>query len=280
MTPDSKFHLRTSGFSLIEIAVVLVIVSILVAIVASPLASQLETRRTEDTRRQLDMINEALIGFAMANGRLPCASSLANNGVESLANPLAVPADGTCGSYNGFLPAVTLGISPQDQNGFAIDAWGLPQNRIRYSVIDIPMTSTTAVGCPAAAVAHPFTKAGGMKEAGMNCLANYNSDTVVPPKTLLTVCSSTPASTQPFCTTTKLTITAPFVVISLGKNAPTGGLVTTDEGFNSGTRGNGTVFVSHTPTTSAAPGGEFDDLVTWTSLNTLFARMVQAGKLP
>ena len=26
--------------------------------------------------------------------------------------------------------------------------------------------------------------------------------------------------------------------------------------------------------------GKFDDIVTWASLNTLFARMVQAGKLP
>ncbi len=39
-------------------------------------------------------------------------------------------------------------------------------------------------------------------------------------------------------------------------------------------------FVSHTPTQAASASGEFDDIVTWGSLNTLFARMVQAGKLP
>jgi hypothetical protein len=39
-------------------------------------------------------------------------------------------------------------------------------------------------------------------------------------------------------------------------------------------------FVSRTPSVSTATGGEFDDIVTWGSLNTLFARMVQAGKLP
>jgi prepilin-type N-terminal cleavage/methylation domain-containing protein len=280
MRIDLKRCVRNSGFSLIEVAVVLVIISILLVIVASPLAAQLEARRTEDTRRQLEAINEALIGFAMANGRLPCPSRVVDNGTESLVNPLVSPVDGICATYSEFLPAVTLGLTPQDQNGFAIDAWGISQNRIRYSVMDIPSTSTTATSCPAVSVAHPFTKAGGIKEAGMNCLANYNSDTAAPPKTLITVCANTPAAAQPYCTATKLTITAPFVVISLGKNAATGGLATTDEGFNSGTRGNGAVFVSHTPTAAGSPVGEFDDIVTWTSLNTLFARMVQAGKLP
>ena len=41
-----------------------------------------------------------------------------------------------------------------------------------------------------------------------------------------------------------------------------------------------TTFVSRAPTASDNCAGEFDDIVTWGSLNTLFARMVQAGKLP
>lgn len=269
----------SSGFSLIEIAVVLVILSILLAVVAIPVASQLEQRRFEETNRQLELAKEAIMGFAMANGRLPCASRSTDNGVESLINPFASPSDGTCGAYSGFLPAVTLGIAQGGQDGFAVDAWRLSQNRIRYAVMKID--SASGSGCPTSPpVAHPFTKAGGMKEAGMNCLATYSYDTPPPAKTLITVCSATPLATQPFCTGTKLTITAPFVVMSLGKNAATGGIATTDEGFNSGTRGDGTVFVSHTPTAVGSPGGEFDDIVTWTSLNTLFARMVQAGKLP
>ncbi len=266
------------GFSLIEIAVVLVILSILLAAVAIPIAAQLEQRRFEETNRQLELAKEAIIGFAMANGRLPCASRPTDNGVESLTNPLASPPDGTCGAYSGLLPAVTLGIAQGGQDGFAVDAWGLPQNRIRYAVVNIDSTSS---GCPVLpAVAHPFTKAGGMKEAGMNCLATYSYDAPAPAKTLITVCSATPAATQPFCAGTKLTITAPFIVISLGKNAAAGNFTATDEGFNAGTRGNGTVFVSRTPSAAGAAGGEFDDIVTWTSLNTLFARMVQAGKLP
>lgn len=278
MKTSPETDVGSAGFSLIEIAIVLVIISVLLVIVAAPLSTKIEQSRRVDTEKQLAEIKEALIGFALSNGRLPCAARSFDNGVESLVNPLN-PSDGSCNAYSGLLPAVTLGIAPVDQNGFAVDAWGLSQNRIRYAVMDLT-TSTTASDCPTLSVAHPFTKAGGIKEAGMNCLANYNSDTVTPPKTLITICSNTPAAAQPYCTATKLAITAPFVVISLGKNAATGGLATTDEGFNAGTRGDGKVFVSHTPTTVGSPVGEFDDIVTWTSLNTLFARMVQAGKLP
>jgi prepilin-type N-terminal cleavage/methylation domain-containing protein len=279
MSHSSTLCPPTRGFSLIEVAVVIIILSILLAAIAIPISGQLEQRRFEETNRQLELAKEAIIGFAMANGRLPCASRLIDNGVESLTNPLASPPDGTCGAYSGFLPAVTLGLAQGGQDGFAVDAWGLSQNRIRYAVMRIDSASGT--NCPTSpAVAFPFTKAGGMKEAGMNCLAAYNYDTPPPAKTLITVCSATPAAAQPFCSGTKLTITAPFIVMSLGKNAAAGGLATTDEGFNAGTRGDGTVFVSHTPTAAGSPAGEFDDIVTWASLNTLFARMVQAGKLP
>ncbi len=278
MKIHSTMRSRSTGFSLIEIAVVLVIVSVLLAVVAIPLSAQVEARRTEETRRQLDVINEALVGFAMANGRLPCAARIVDNGIESLVDP-ANPTVGACYAYSGLLPAVTLGLSALDQNGFAVDAWGIAQNRIRYAVIDV-LTSTSASNCPSTAVAHVFTARDGMKTAGMNCLANYNLDTAASAKTLITVCSKSPAASQPFCAASKLTITAPFVVISLGKNAVTGGLASTDEGYNAGTRGDGRVFVSRIPSSADAAGGEFDDIVTWTSLNTLFARMVQAGKLP
>ncbi len=267
--------MKKTGFSLIEIAVVLVILSVLIAIVAVPLATQLDQQRTVETTKQLETIKEAIIGFALAKGRLPCASRDTDKGNESIVDETS----GVCNSYSGFLPAVTLGISPADSSGFAIDAWGLPQNRIRYAVVDI---TTDAVGppafaeCPSTAVAHVFTQRDGMKKATMGCLSKYNEITS-PFRALVTVCSQTPVAGAPYCPASKLTNTAPFVVISLGKNAPTGGQPGTDEAYNAGS---GFVFVSHTPTAAGSAAGEFDDIVVWPSLNTLFARMVQAGKLP
>ena len=263
--------MKKNGFSLVEIAVVLVIISILITIVAVPLASQIEQRRTEETQKQLEAIKEAIIGFALARGRLPCAAI--SNGNESIVDE----STGVCTAYSGFLPAVTLGIAPVDSGGFAIDAWGLPQNRIRYAVMDIT-TDPAFTECPATPVAHVLTKRDGMKSASMSCVSKY-SETTTPFRRLLTVCPQTPVGGAPYCASSKLTNTAPFIVISLGKNAPTGG-VGPDEAFNALTSGGGLVFVSHTPAPAASAGGEFDDIVTWGSLNTLFARMVQAGKLP
>jgi hypothetical protein len=39
-------------------------------------------------------------------------------------------------------------------------------------------------------------------------------------------------------------------------------------------------FVSRNPSSPGAPGGEFDDIVSWLPTGILFNRMVAAGKLP
>ena len=99
-----------------EIAVVLVIMAVLLALVAQPLSSQIEARRREETRRQLEVAKEALIGYVISNGRLPCPATSTSNGIEAFAAPPADnAANGACAQFNGFLPAVTLGLSPVDE---------------------------------------------------------------------------------------------------------------------------------------------------------------------
>lgn len=107
-----------AGFSLAELAVVLLILVVLVGGVVSPLTAQIEQRRREETVRALAEIREALIGFAIINGRLPCpayATDPANAlyGVESFPCSSGVVTE-------GFLPWRTLGVA-----GF--DAWGSPR---------------------------------------------------------------------------------------------------------------------------------------------------------
>jgi hypothetical protein len=117
-----------------------------------------------------------------------------------------------------------------------------------------------------------LTKTDGIKGATMGCLSDPNAAV-----NLLTVVTTTINNVPAGCTPSNLTTKAPFVIFSLGKNGTTGG-TGADEAQNVAT--NATTFVSHTPTPSGNCAGEFDDIVTWGSLNTLFARMVQAGKLP
>jgi prepilin-type N-terminal cleavage/methylation domain-containing protein len=107
---------RESGFSLIELAVVLMILGLLLGALLRPLRAQVETQQYQEAERALDDIREAIIGFALANGRLPCPangtvpSGTASAGVE-------VPPGGPCTNSAGVVPWATLG-TPE------LDPWG------------------------------------------------------------------------------------------------------------------------------------------------------------
>jgi len=244
------------GFSLIEMAIVLFIVTLLLGGLLPALSSQVEQQRTNDTRKQLDEIQQALIGYAIINGRLPCPASATSNGVE---DPAFVT--GTCTHpYDGFVPAATLGISSgvdnQGNTGFSVDSWN---NRIHYAVTQ--------------ANSKAFTTANLMSKTG---ISNLNPD--------LLVCSTASANSSS-CSVANSSLTSspgvPVVIYSTGKNGASGG-TGNDEAANPNpnSTNNDRVFVSHTPTPSTAPNGEFDDIVIWISPNILINRMVAAGKLP
>ena len=93
------------GFTLIEITIVLFIVGLMIAGLLGPLETQLEARDRAATERTMDEVMEALYGFAITNGRLPCPDT-DGDGNENV---------GTCAA-SGFIPWVDLG-SPQG------DAW-------------------------------------------------------------------------------------------------------------------------------------------------------------
>lgn len=250
----SKFQ---TGFTLIEMALALLIMGLVVGGGLNLMSSQMESQKLKETQAILEEAKNALIGFAVANKRLPCPASATSLGQESF----AVGGDknnGLCSNfYNGFLPAAALGLSPTDEQGYATDAWGIAPNRIRYAVTK--------------ANASAFTQVNGMKTVTMAVLTPD-----------LYVCTSATGITATTCgTATALTSTAPAVIYSLGKNAPLGGTGTDEtENPNPNSANNDPVFVSHTPMPLGAANGEFDDIVIWLSPNILFNRMVQAGQLP
>lgn len=106
--------MRSRGFTLVEIAIALAIIALLLGMMVVPLNTQIDQQRIGDTQRQLNTVAEALLGFAVANGRLPCpatatlANTAAGAGTE-IANCSA--------GADGVLPWTTLGISETD-------AWG------------------------------------------------------------------------------------------------------------------------------------------------------------
>jgi prepilin-type N-terminal cleavage/methylation domain-containing protein len=100
-------HRRQSGFTLVEIAIVLLIVGLLIGGMMAPLASQLEQRRVTDTKRAMEEAREALFGFALRNGYLPCPAISSTNGLEDRTGNL-------CNKRYGYLPWATLGVGRLD----------------------------------------------------------------------------------------------------------------------------------------------------------------------
>jgi prepilin-type N-terminal cleavage/methylation domain-containing protein len=256
---------RVRGFSIIEIAISLAVLAVLATGILVPLVSQLQQRNVSVTEKTLNDIKDALIGFAAVNGRLPCPATVtaATPGAEAFDTANAGgPANGKCESFWGYVPARTLGITPVDSSGFALDGWN---NRIRYAV------SNDTVGT----VQRPFTTTDGIRTATIPEVAKIAS--------LLNVCDSGVGVTAGVsCNTAKtLTSNAAAVIWSVGANALTTGGTGTDEAQNPNPRNETSadrLFVSHTPSDSSA--NPFDDIVTWVSINTLVNRMVGAGQLP
>ncbi|BAN34412.1 hypothetical protein SCD_n00565 [Sulfuricella denitrificans skB26] len=115
----------TNGFTLVEMAIVLVIVGLLLGGLLMPLSTQVEQRRIGETQKSLDEINQALLGFVIVNKYLPCPANPTLASGAAGAGQARAFAAGTCtGGNSGVLPWATLGVSETD-------AWG---NRYTYRV--------------------------------------------------------------------------------------------------------------------------------------------------
>ncbi|MCB1933725.1 MAG: prepilin-type cleavage/methylation domain-containing protein, partial [Candidatus Accumulibacter sp.] len=231
-----------------ELAVVLVIVSLLVGGLLIPLSTQIEAAGVKDTRRALAEIREALLGFVVVNGRLPCpalattARDTVGAGVEGQRTPAG------CNNPAGVLPWATLGLAETDP-------WG---RRYTYRL-------TPEFG----------GDVGGTKGCGDAVQAAF------------LLCTAGDIDVYASAGGVWIAQKVPAVIVSHGKNGngaftsqgsqlPLG--ADADELVNqlipAGTSTANPVFVSRLATTT------FDDDVTWLPPGVLFSRMISAGKLP
>ena len=111
------------GFTLVELAIVVVIIGLLLATFLTPLSALTALRNNSETRTDLNEIREALIGYALSHraedtGRpyLPCPD-INRDGFEDRDN-------GFCKEVRGFLPFGNLGV-------VGSDSWG---NQFTYQV--------------------------------------------------------------------------------------------------------------------------------------------------
>ena len=103
------------GFSLIELSFTIIVIALLLGGLLVPLSTQVDQRHYARTEKQLEHIHEALIGFALANRHLPCPAVSATNGSEDRDT-----STNQCTKRDGFVPWVTLGVTPADAWNAAI----------------------------------------------------------------------------------------------------------------------------------------------------------------
>jgi type II secretory pathway pseudopilin PulG len=259
MTPGA--NRRRAGFTLIEIALVMLAIVLLVTGLAMPIAAQVQLRRQEETRRLLEEARDALMGFLAANARLPCPATADSNGQERF-TPSGNAMNGDCADfYSGYLPGATLGMAPLDEAGFVRDPWLTPRSRLRYAVFG----GGTAIN----GVTNALTRANGLQAATLPAIGNAAH--------FLFICSSGAQATASGCgpATSQLTRRAAFVVFSLGPNALEEPAAGSDEARN---LDGDAVFVHREA--SAGAGRAFDAQLLWVPIHLVVSRLLAAGRLP
>jgi prepilin-type N-terminal cleavage/methylation domain-containing protein len=279
---------QSKGFSLVELSVALFIIALLLGGALIPLSTQVDVRNTAETRRNLDSIREAIIGFTQANGRLPCpasgtvAAGTAGAGIEALT--FAAP-NTICTNPFGVVPWTTLGVPETDSWGRRFSYWVSPIFADGLGTATYNNPFPTALGqSPACPLTPPLTPIPTQSSFALCSLGNLAVNT----------------RNENNHVATAIGLALPAVIISHGKNgkgaytpagstlaAPTGADELANATHTIGPAGV-TTFYSRTPTTStspcsdAGPGAfcEFDDIVVMISSNVLMSRMIAAGKLP
>jgi len=232
---------KSKGFTLVEIAIVLLVFGLVIGGLMGPLQVQIESLDRKATVKEIGLIKEAIVGFTIINGRLPCPDIDGDGGADMLVTD--------CVELHGKVPWATLGVGMTDgwkrpftyhvAKIFAYDIDGDDGDYDGDGDVDNPDCFATAT---TSNVAFEICSIG-----DINVLDGYGGNPVA---------SNVPA-----------------IIVSHGKNwAETSG---NDEGEN---EDDNTNFVDKTY--ASGGNNNYDDIVDWVNLNSLIAKMVAAKKLP
>jgi prepilin-type N-terminal cleavage/methylation domain-containing protein len=237
-----------SGFSLVEMAIVLMIVGLLLGGLLPMLSGQMEQKNRNETRKQLEEISAALVGYAASQTppKLPCPASPS---IATGSNGAGV-SDCTIATGMGVVPWVTLGTSETD-------AWG---RRFTYTIASSVSGGVFGASFTLSSTGNLdiYSSSGGSCPS-TNCVADNMAAVII----------SLGANG---CGAYLPTGLAQQPNIAAGDGS---GLSCDNSGADQVANADGA-----TPFISRDEGSNYDDLVIWISPNILFNRMVAAGKLP
>jgi prepilin-type N-terminal cleavage/methylation domain-containing protein len=242
LCPKSSLEKKQNGFSLIEMAIVLVILGFLLGGLITPLTSQREISKRQAAERQLQEIRNALIGFAQVNNRFPCPVIAGDGGAPSVAGPCLPPAGPPIADR---VPYAALGLQGDVINGNLLDPWGAP---IHYRLTDVPAASWVyATAIPTSAAPLPDLRV---------CNALTCLDVPPPSQIIATEVVAVVFSTGPD-----------------GLDSPAS--ISPDQLQN---LSNGVDFVMRDNSGGYRTNIEFDDIVVWISQPALFYELSRAGQ--
>ena len=172
---------KITGFTLVEMAIALVIIGLLATAFLTPLSAQLELNKNTEARKNLAEIKEALLGFAVINARLPCPDSN-NDGLED-----ACANSNASARTEGNVPWATLGTDQLDpwsrryryqmNNAFGVEfqltTSGVANGQIRVCTT-ASCANTEAVNVPI--VLFSLGQNGGLAPTNLDELQNINGD--------------------------------------------------------------------------------------------------------
>jgi prepilin-type N-terminal cleavage/methylation domain-containing protein len=275
------------GFTLIELAIVLVIITILIGGLAMPLSAQIQARRIAETNKTLEEAREAIIGYAMSNSITnTCNCKYVNGTYNSTDCPSAASCTAIAPPPAGDT-TLTLTIptrhylpcpdKPDDGDPATTDDGDGVEDRV------------VAGGCAQSPGYLPWVTLGTANQDAWGNRLQYavtaafadsstgfsNTDSGT-----LQVCSASG------CATVNVASDVPMVLASYGPNGwgarnvngntlnpPT----SPDELENTNNDSN---FISRTPSKAGDAAVEFDDLVKWISADQLRGRVCPDGGCP
>lgn len=277
---------RQKGFTLIEIAIVLMIVTILLGYTVAMFPIQQELKQYRQAESDMNKILDNLIAFAQVNGRLPCPDTDGDinattvNGVidgledddDLIDNSTSLAgADGIiddCKAYFGYLPRATLGISGDlDSQGRLLDPWGEPY----YYAVSEANNDTDSDATTAAAI--DLISPNGIQEEGLSNNLQFDLNICTDSDTLGNDLTCSDVSG------TSVIDGVTAVIISTGKDKnQVASNIQAENVDDLHDGGSDKVYIDSTrnDTTNA----EYDDVVRWLSPNFLFSKMIEAERLP
>ena len=249
---------RSRGFSLVELTVALVIVSILLTMGVSALTVQLENATHSSTQKKLQIIKDALTIYLGKYRRLPCpdlpaaAGNVAGQGDDNRATPGSVTT--TCSATVGTVPYIDLGLS----RDAVMDGW---ENFFTYAVTSDALDTADWTRSTAFAVGKPGKLIVQSRDPGNSAIT---TNLVAPENAVIVLISH------------GLNGLGAWTVQGTQNVQPVAG---TDEAENADLGANTTFIVREPTTANIATYGAFDDKVSFIKAAELVATLVKDGSV-